>query len=91
MANRIFVSQGFDQFVVCSGHFSDQLKHHIGDGRYLGAEVSFSEDGETLLGTGGALVKAYLLGEEFIVMRTHFCLLIMGRSLSIFFQCLSQL
>jgi NDP-sugar pyrophosphorylase family protein len=74
--------------VLCTGKFSDQIKHYVGDGSLWGLNLKYSEDGDTPLGTGGAIKKALpMLGYYFMVLngdtffpidlaRTHhyFCL-----------------
>ena len=55
--------------VLCLGYLGEQVEQLIGDGKSLGVEVSYSYDGPTLLGTGGALVRALPhLGERFFVL-----------------------
>ena len=61
--------QGIEQVVVCAGYLGDQIEAIVGDGRALGLAVSYSFDGDTLLGTGGALKRALpQLGEKFFVL-----------------------
>jgi len=57
---------GLEQVVFCLGHFADQVIEFLGDGSRYGLTVEYSLDGDTLLGTGGALRKALpLLGDHF--------------------------
>jgi NDP-sugar pyrophosphorylase family protein len=45
------------------------IQDRVGDGQEFGLKVSYSFDGETLLGTGGALHRALpMLGETFFVL-----------------------
>ena len=61
--------QGFEQIVICTGYRAGQIKDVVRDGSASGLDVEYSEDGETLLGTGGAIRKALpLLGREFFVL-----------------------
>jgi NDP-sugar pyrophosphorylase family protein len=61
--------QGVDTVVVCAGHLGDQIEGAVGDGRSMGLSISYSHEGEKLLGTGGALKRALpLLGSEFFVL-----------------------
>ena len=60
---------GIKKAVICSGYLSNQIEDFVGDGSKFGLSVTFSVDGERLLGTGGAIKKALpLLEEEFFVM-----------------------
>jgi len=60
---------GIQKVVICSGYLSDKIENFVGDGRRYDLSVTFSVDGEKLLGTGGAVKKALpLLGEEFFVV-----------------------
>jgi N-acetyl-alpha-D-muramate 1-phosphate uridylyltransferase len=62
-------SQGVDRVVLCAGHFGDQIRAAVGDGRSLGLAINYSFDGSELLGTGGALKQALpLLGDDFFAL-----------------------
>ena len=61
--------QGVSRVVLCTGYRSAQIEQIVGDGSQFGIVVEYSDDGTTLLGTGGALGKALpLLGPEFFVL-----------------------
>jgi NDP-sugar pyrophosphorylase family protein len=61
--------QGVERVVLCVGHLGEQVRATVGDGATPGLTVSYSFDGEKLLGTGGALKQALsLLGDEFFVL-----------------------
>jgi len=49
---------GITDFVLCIGHFGNQIRDHLGTGEKLGVRITYSDEGEHLLGTGGALKKA---------------------------------
>jgi NDP-sugar pyrophosphorylase family protein len=50
--------QGARHFVLCVGHMADRVEAAFGDGSALGVRIDYSVEGETLLGTGGALKLA---------------------------------
>jgi NDP-sugar pyrophosphorylase family protein len=59
---------GFERIVLCTSHFGTQIRDFVGDGAAFSLCVEYSEDGEKLLGTGGALAKALpRLAERFLV------------------------
>lgn len=66
---RLIACKGVKQVVICCGFLGEQIVDFVGDGSRFGCSVNYSFDGDTLLGTGGALAKALpLLGDEFLVM-----------------------
>lgn len=66
---ELLAARGLDRIVVCAGHLGEMIAEHVTDGSRFGLDVHFSYDGETLLGTGGAIRKALpLLGGEFFVL-----------------------
>ncbi len=61
--------QGIREVVMCVGHFADQLREYVGDGARFGLRVRYSDDGETLRGTGGAVRRALpLVGDGCFVL-----------------------
>ena len=61
-------SSGFDDVVMCIGRLGAQIRDHVGDGARYGLSVRYSDEGETLLGTGGAARLALpLLAPTFLV------------------------
>lgn len=61
--------QGVNDVVLCVGYLGRMIQDVIGDGESFGLRVKYSADGETLLGTGGAIKKALtLLGENFFIL-----------------------
>ena len=59
---------GFGDVVLCVAHLGEQIEAHVGDGARFGLRVRYSHEGETLLGTAGALrVALPLLEPTFLV------------------------
>jgi NDP-sugar pyrophosphorylase family protein len=59
---------GIERVVLCVGHLGERVQAAVGD-RFDTIDVSYSFDGGTLLGTGGALRRALSwLGERFLVL-----------------------
>ena len=57
------------EVILCIGKFGEQIKNYVQDGNKWDLSVQYSNDGEQLLGTGGALQKAHsILPDEFIVI-----------------------
>jgi N-acetyl-alpha-D-muramate 1-phosphate uridylyltransferase len=65
----LLAQQGIDEVVLCVGHLGGQIQAAVGDGSGFGVTVRYSCDGDTLLGTGGALRRALpMLGGAFFVL-----------------------
>jgi MurNAc alpha-1-phosphate uridylyltransferase len=63
------ISNGYSEFVFCLSHKSDMIQDYLGDGSTWGVKIEYSFDGETQLGTGGAIQKALpMLGDAFGVI-----------------------
>jgi len=66
---RLLRREGVSRVVLCISYRASQVREFVRDGSDFGLEVRYSEDGPSLLGTGGALARALpLLGAEFIVL-----------------------
>ncbi|MFL5870094.1 MAG: NTP transferase domain-containing protein [Solirubrobacterales bacterium] len=52
-------ASGVERAVVCVGHLGEQIREFVGDGSRWGLGVDYVADGPTLLGTGGALRRAF--------------------------------
>ncbi len=66
-------AKGITDVVLCVGFLGDMLQLHVADGSRYGLKVHYSFDGDTLLGTGGALRLAAqrfasVLGDGFFVL-----------------------
>jgi len=61
--------QGITDIVICAGYLGEQIEKFVGNGHGFGLNIKYSYDGEKLLGTAGAIKKAFpLLPETFFVM-----------------------
>jgi NDP-sugar pyrophosphorylase family protein len=66
---RLLRSEGFREIVLCVGHLGEMIESEIGNGNKLGLRITYSFDGPTLLGTGGALKRALpMLNDLFLVI-----------------------
>lgn len=66
---ELLAQQGVTEVVLCAGHLGEQIQAVVGDGSGFGVTVRYSFDGDTLLGTGGALKRALpKLGAAFFVL-----------------------
>ena len=65
----LLAQQGVTDVVLCAGHLGEQIQAAVGDGSGFGVTVRYSFDGDTRLGTGGALKRALpKLGAAFFVL-----------------------
>ena len=61
--------QGFQNIVICTAHLGDKIKDYVGGGSQYNLNISYSDDGDQLLGTGGSAKKASkILGENFFIL-----------------------
>ncbi len=61
--------KGIRQVVLCIGYLGEMIEDFVKDGSRWGLEVRYSYDGDTLLGTGGAIKKAVnMLPESFMIL-----------------------
>jgi NDP-sugar pyrophosphorylase family protein len=66
---KLLEKAGYTDVVYCVGYKSDVIKDFLGSGIKYNLKITYSHDGETQLGTGGAIFKALpLLGEKFSVI-----------------------
>lgn len=60
---------GVSEVIICIGHMGNMIKEVVDKINVFGIKIEYSDDGDTLLGTGGALNKALpLLGDTFGVI-----------------------
>lgn len=61
--------QGITNVVLCTGFLAEQIVNYVGDGSRYGLKVVYSNDGEKLLGTGGAIKNAAkFLDDDFFIL-----------------------
>jgi NDP-sugar pyrophosphorylase family protein len=61
--------EGISLVVLCLAHLGEMVRDAVGDGSAFGLHISYSFDGDSLLGTGGALRRALpFLGGTFFVL-----------------------
>ena len=61
--------QGFKNVVICTGHYGDKIKNFVGNGSQYNINVTYSDDGNKLLGTGGSIKKAStILDKNFFIL-----------------------
>lgn len=66
---RLLKKQGMDSVMLCLGYRGEMIMDFIGTGQQYGLNISYSLDGEQLLGTAGAIKKALPdLPEAFFVL-----------------------
>jgi len=66
---RLLKDAGLTRVIVCVGHLGERIVERYGDGSAWGMRIEYSFDGEKLLGTGGALIRALpRLGDAFYVL-----------------------
>lgn len=66
VAGRLFIDwkleelagRGITDVLLLVGHHGDAIVEHVGDGSAFGVRTRYQADGETLLGTGGAIRRA---------------------------------
>jgi len=66
---RLLKKQGLTKVVLCVGYLGERIVEEYGDGSKWGISIEYSFDGPTLLGTGGALIRALpKLGDAFYIL-----------------------
>jgi NDP-sugar pyrophosphorylase family protein len=60
---------GIVNVIICAGYLGYQIEDYIGDGNKFGLNVKYSYDGDTRLGTGGAIKNVlHLIDDVFFVI-----------------------
>jgi NDP-sugar pyrophosphorylase family protein len=66
---RLLKKSGLTRLVLCVGYLGEKIAERYGDGAKWGVQIEYSFDGDKLLGTGGALIRARpKLGDAFYVL-----------------------
>ncbi len=66
---RLLMHHGFKKFLFLIGYRAQMIEEYYGDGSSLGISITYCYDGKELLGTGGAVRRAYdLLEDDFLLM-----------------------
>jgi len=66
---KLLKEKGVVQVILCVGNLGLMIEEYVKDGSAWGLEVRYSYDGNTLLGTGGAIKKAAsLLAGAFMIL-----------------------
>lgn len=66
---RLLKAAGLRRIVLCVGHLGQMIVERYGNGAAWDVELDYSFDGDRLLGTGGALIRALpKLGGAFYVL-----------------------
>jgi hypothetical protein len=61
--------EGIKKVVLCLGYHCEMIQEKVGDGSKFDLDITYSYDGDFLLGTGGSIKKALpLLDENFYVL-----------------------
>jgi NDP-sugar pyrophosphorylase family protein len=61
--------EGIRKVVLCLGYLCEMIQEEVGDGSKFGLDITYSYDGDFLLGTGGSIKNALpLLDENFYVL-----------------------
>ena len=66
---KLLIHHGFRKFLFLIGYRAEMIEEYYGDGSRLGISITYCYDGKELLGTGGAVRRAYdLLEDDFLLM-----------------------
>ncbi|MCR4807400.1 MAG: HAD-IIIA family hydrolase [Lachnospiraceae bacterium] len=66
---KLLMHHGFKKFLFLIGYRAEMIEEYYGDGSSDGISISYCYDGKELLGTGGAVRRAYgLLEDDFVLM-----------------------
>jgi len=54
---KMFKEKGINDVILCVGHLGEMIEEYVGDGSDYDLHLTYSYDGDKLLGTGGAIKK----------------------------------
>jgi mannose-1-phosphate guanylyltransferase len=57
---NLFVKNGVDDIVLLVGYKAEQIINYFDSGKRFGANIQYAKDDPNLVGTGGAIMNAYL-------------------------------
>ena len=61
--------QGFENILICTAYHGEKIKRYIGNGSQFNLNISYSDDGNEVLGTGGSIQKAcQFLDQNFFIL-----------------------
>jgi NDP-sugar pyrophosphorylase family protein len=84
---RLLLNGGITSLVLCIGHLGQHIREYFGDGGSFGVDIRYSDDGDTLLGTAGALKRAEpLLADDFFLIYGDSYLFLDYRAIMDFFR-----
>jgi NDP-sugar pyrophosphorylase family protein len=84
---RLLKNSGLTRLVLCVSYLGEKIVELYGDGSKWGVQIEYSFDGDKLLGTGGALIRALpKLGGAFYVLYGDSYLPIDYRAVGDFFR-----
>ena len=84
---RLLLNGGITSLVLCIGHLGERIREYFGDGGKFGVDIRYSDDGDTLLGTAGALKRAEpLLADDFFLIYGDSYLFLDYRAIMDFFR-----
>ena len=65
----LMAKQGFRRFLFLIGYKAEMIEEYFGDGSAYGVSITYCYDGKELLGTGGAVRRAFpYLEDDFLLM-----------------------
>ena len=61
--------QGFNKIIICTAYLGEKIKNYVGNGKDYGMDIKYFDDGDQLLGTGGAIKKVLkFINKDFFIL-----------------------